>query len=102
MQRQLQQSSGGCACRCLRVPLCGSQRTTPPCLQPASAVFNLLLVPADAQACCRGASRLELLLPPHPPSPSPLPRSYNIKRNEFEPEWDFEAETIISELADFK
>ncbi|KAI7838949.1 hypothetical protein COHA_007308 [Chlorella ohadii] len=27
---------------------------------------------------------------------------YNIKRNEFEPEWDFEAETIISELADFK
>ena len=34
--------------------------------------------------------------------PPSLPRSYNIKRNEFEPEWDFEAETIISELADFK
>jgi hypothetical protein len=27
---------------------------------------------------------------------------YNIKRNEFEPEWDAEAETIISELADFR
>ena len=27
---------------------------------------------------------------------------YNIKRSEFEPEFDHEAETIISELADFK
>ncbi len=27
---------------------------------------------------------------------------YNIKRNEFEPEWDFEAETLISELADYQ
>ena len=26
---------------------------------------------------------------------------YNIKRNEFEPEYDAEAETIISELADY-
>ena len=27
---------------------------------------------------------------------------YNITRSEFEPEFDHEAETIISELADFK
>lgn len=49
------------------------------CLMPASRPA-LLQIPAATEAQQTG---------------------YNIKRNEFEPEWDFEAETLISELADF-
>ena len=104
------------------VLLRGSRYPALPCLQPAFAVFNLLWCPRMPHICCHDTLKPELLLPlllpvlrapppcpsvPHTPSSSPsspssLPRSYNIKRNEFEPEWDFEAETIISELADFK
>ena len=54
-------------------------------------------------------SAAPVTLAPKPPTAVQVPAAteaqqtgYNIKRNEFEPEYDYEAETIIAELADFK
>ncbi|PSC69078.1 transcriptional adapter ADA2-like isoform X1 [Micractinium conductrix] len=68
-------------------------------LRPAAPAVDVPVTPGTTGAKTPGggdASTAKI-----PAATEAQQTGYNIKRNEFEPEWDFEAETIIAELADF-